>query len=386
MILHLISSPVFLEYVITQFEHVNKGNNQYCYIYTFDKDKNKIADRSEIKAVQRDSDEYFALLDELDKYEALILHSLNPAYYTFVLNAPDSLKIFCIVFGTEIYTVFKKIRNKTYLPKTRILFFFSKEHINEALKPVYRFLVGRKSNTYYTRKSLQRIDYIAMTVSEVHKFLVDSGLTKAQFIEFGYYSIEETIGEELIDKIIDENNIFIGNSSSFSNNHLEVFNVLAREDLGDKEIYVPLSYGNQYLRKVITKVGFRKFGERFRPLLTFLPIQEYNEIILRCGFVIMNHLRPQARGNILTALWLGAKVFFNSDTLYYQELRQKGLLIFSISEISEDPEKAFTRLSTTEIEHNRKILSELYGQNIVLSRTKKLVETALSGNNKETKG
>jgi len=373
MILHLITSPIFLNYIISQFENVNKDNNEYYYLYSNLQDKNKLPDSPDIKLLPVNSLEYFALADDLDKYDTLILHSLNPAFYKFVLKAPENLNIVWMVFGTEIYTVFKKIRNQSYLPKTWKLFLFSKEYIIDLLKPVYRFFVGKKTNESYTKECLMRIDYIGLTVKKTLQYLVDSNLTKAQFVEFGYYSIEETIGKELIDKKIADDNILIGNSSSWSNNHLDAFELLDPASIKNKKIYVPLSYGDPYLRKRIEKAGYQKFGDQFVPLLEFLSRQEYNEIMIQCGFVIINHMHPQARGNILTALWLGAKVFLNSNTIYYPELKEKGLVIFPASDIKDNPDQAFQKLSVSEVDNNRKILMKLYNHNAVLERTKKLV-------------
>jgi len=374
MILHLISSPIFLSYVINQFENVNKDKNEYYYIYSNLKDRNRIPNNINIKSLQINSQGYFTLIDDLAKYDVLILHSLKPDFYKFVLNAPEKLNIVWIVFGFEIYEVFKKIRKQSYLPKTWKLFMFSKEYIIDVLKPIYRFFIGRKTNKSYTKECLKRIDYVALTVKKTLQYLIDTNLTKAQFIEFGYYSIEETIGKELIDKRIIDDNILLGNSSSWSNNHLDAFDLFNQANIKNKKIFVPLSYGEPYLRKRIAKAGYHKFGNQFIPLVEFLPKQEYNEIMLQCGFVIMNHMRPQARGNIITALWLGAKVFLNRHSIYYQELKDKGLLIYSTAEIEDNPDKAFQILTISEVDNNRKILSELYNYNLVLSRVKKLVE------------
>jgi len=152
--------------------------------------------------------------------------------------------------------------------------------------------------------------------------------------------------------------------------------LLDKKIIGNRNIFVPLSYGEPHVMKKVSRAGYRRFGRQFKPLLEFLPKDEYNKIILKCGYVIMNHLRPQARGNIVTALWLGAKVFLNKETIYYKELQEKGLVIFPVSEIIDNPGRAFEKLSQSDIDNNRRILFELYNHDRVLSRTKKLVEIA----------
>ncbi len=116
------------------------------------------------------------------------------------------------------------------------------------------------------------------------------------------------------------------------------------------------------------------FEELFIPLTDFLPREEYNRILLKCGFVIMNHLRPQARGNIVTALWMGARVFLNKENIMYQEFTEKGIHVSPLSDIEEQGEEAFVRLSDEQVEHNRKILIAQYAHKEVLNKTRTLVK------------
>lgn len=378
MILHLISSSVFVNYIISQFEKVNKDNNRYYFVGSTTIDKNKLPYDAKINFILKNSPEYFSLIDNLDKYNGLILHSLHPSFYKFVLNAPKSLKITWIFFGAEIYSTFKEFKSKILLPKTIQFTRGTKDYYIELFKPFYRKLIGRKTNESYIKACLKRIDFFALSQKSTHQFIINNKLSNAEFVDFSYYSIDETVGTELFNKKVAGDNILVGNSASLSNNHLDIFEVLKNAGISDKNIFVPLSYGKPYLVKKVINEGERIFGLQFKPIVDFMPKKDYNTLILDCGYIIMNHLRPQARGNIITGLWLGAKVFLNEGTILFDEFREKGIIISPISEIKENPEMAFKKLSNSDIENNRKILLDLYNFESILKRTQNLVNRLLN--------
>ena len=59
--------------------------------------------------------------------------------------------------------------------------------------------------------------------------------------------------------------------------------------------------------------GAAALGERFDALTDWMPIEAYNTRIARCGFVVMNHRRQQAVGNICAALYKGASVYLRRE-------------------------------------------------------------------------
>jgi hypothetical protein len=374
MILHLITSKIFVGYAVDQFEAVHRNNNCYYFIGSSMTDKESVPPDTNIRFIFRNSKEYNALVKNLGSYDALILHSLHPSMFRFVLDAPPGLPIAWIFFGQEIYNTFRRFRLKVLLPETRKYFRATTDFYLELIKPLYRKLIGKKTNESYVRDCLKRINFFATPQEKTYQFLYDQGMTKARFVDFSYYSIEESVGKELLEKKVSGNAILVGNSSSLTNNYFDTFDLLSRSGIDNKDIVVPLSYGDFRLGKRVKKLGYKKFGDRFHPISDFLPRAEYNRLMLGCSFVIMNHLRPQARGNIVTALWLGAKVFMNKENLFYHDFIEKGFIVFPVSDIEEKRGEAFQKITIEEVEKNRKILSELYSYDKVLIRTRQLVD------------
>jgi hypothetical protein len=192
------------------------------------------------------------------------------------------------------------------------------------------------------------------------------------FIPFTYYPIEFIFKNESIK--IQGNDILLGNSASYTNNHIEAIDILSKLNLGNRQVNIPLSYGNTSYANSIIQYAKNVLPNNNKPLTDFLHLQEYNVLLSNCGIVIMNHYRQQAVGNVLAALYLGAKVFLNNTT-FYQYLKRIGCVIFLIDDyLINQQADALEILSDEEIEHNRKILRVEIGIDNVVYNLKKSIE------------
>ncbi|MDQ7985757.1 TDP-N-acetylfucosamine:lipid II N-acetylfucosaminyltransferase [Pseudomonas sp. G34] len=126
-------------------------------------------------------------------------------------------------------------------------------------------------------------------------------------------------------------NIQIGNSADSSNNHLEILEMLAPFCGEDIAIYAPLSYGNEEYARSVIRAGKEKFGDKFKPLTEFMPVDQYLEFLGRVDIAIFNHRRQQAMGNIITLLGLGKKVYMRSDITPWSMFKKIGVKVYDIS-------------------------------------------------------
>ena len=111
--------------------------------------------------------------------------------------------------------------------------------------------------------------------------------------------------------------------------------------------------------------------KNFKPLTEFMSINEYHKIISSCSIVIMNHIRQQALGNIISMMYFGAKVFLNKKNPIYSFFLSQGAVIFSIDMIND--ESISRKLTKKEIEINRNILNQYWSREVMLEKTKKLI-------------
>lgn len=129
-------------------------------------------------------------------------------------------------------------------------------------------------------------------------------------------------------------NILIGNSADPSNNHLEIFSKIRGYASEDIKIYCPLSYGNQDYAQKILKYGFSLFGEKFIPLESLLPYDQYFELLAKVDIGMFNHSRQQGMGNMVSLLGFGKKVYLQSRVSTWEFFQNHGVKVFDIKQVN----------------------------------------------------
>lgn len=124
-------------------------------------------------------------------------------------------------------------------------------------------------------------------------------------------------------------NFFVGNSDTPTNNHLDTFNLLKRFRRENIMIYAPLSYHVGKYAKYIARIGRWLFGDKFTPILDFLPREQYLAMMDSMDVCVMNHRRTQAGGNVSAFIAKGKKVFLNPNSTLYWFYKNLGVEVFS---------------------------------------------------------
>lgn len=130
--------------------------------------------------------------------------------------------------------------------------------------------------------------------------------------------------------------IQVGNSADPTNNHQQVFERLDKLDVQNNvdKIYCPLSYGNPAYAAEIKHLGEVMFGDKFYPLMDFMPLSQYNEILDEVDIAIFAHNRQQAMGNTINLLGRGKTVYMRADTSSYALLTKLGIKVFVLDDLS----------------------------------------------------
>ena len=233
--------------------------------------------------------EVFKLIKEINKAEKIFIHSLFSSHLVLLLFLQPWLqkKSYWVLWGGDLY--YYKFRNKN-------LKFDSYELTRERLIKDFGHIVALIPGDYDLAKKWYK--------------------TRAQY-HYAFYP--NPVDYKYLDKI--KNNkketdriVFqVGNSADPRNKHIEILNKLSRFKEKNIEIITPLSYGDQEWAKKVYEVGKKLYGAKYKPLLEFLPPEEYGKILNSVDIAIFNHDRQQALGNILALLYLGKKVFIKSD-------------------------------------------------------------------------
>ena len=386
MIYHLVVDEKFIDMALREFEAVAQGLNQAIIL----------GEPRELKYV-KNTDVVFMSLAELkwavssEDCEAVIFHTLHDWSLPVLAAVPEGKPTVWLGWGIDYYG---RLLSAAYpdgllLPRTAALreqlrkegLSFKQLPVKVAnrLRSLLAKLLGRSMS--FSPNSLQRLDYFIPIIEP--EYTLARSLNpwfRAEYVCWNYGTVEDDMSNG-VSTASQGRDILVGNSASFENNHLELFDLLAEcFDLEGRKLIVPLSYGNPWYAEKVIAEGNRLFGDQFVPLTDFLPKEQYIEILDSCGHVFMNHLRQQALGNICIMMLKGAKIYLNAINPLYAWLTGQGAFIDSIDDVNSDsPGKlqVLHPLSDTQRQANRQVIMNHWGRGAQRARTRRLVDVAL---------
>ncbi|MDP2770608.1 MAG: TDP-N-acetylfucosamine:lipid II N-acetylfucosaminyltransferase [Giesbergeria sp.] len=234
-------------------------------------------------------------------------------------------------------------------------------------------------------KLLTRVDIFSPVIDVEHKMACElNAWFKPHYVTWNYGTLEDDmLAEGQSCGVPLGPHILVGNSASFENNHLEIFEYLAHNfDLTGVKIYVPLSYGDDWYKDQIIAAGRAKFGDQFVPLTDFMAKDAYINLLQSCGHVFMNHLRQQALGNICIMMLKGAKLYMNPASPLYRWLLDKGAVVQAIAEPiglnHPTPKQTLIPLTQSEQDQNYSMIQAHWGRDQQRHKTRQLINLAMS--------
>ncbi len=368
MILHLFTDePKFTELAIDIFTQTEISGQ---YIIFSEQKTHPLSERKGVKIINpSDAHSWQQLIESTPQYSLIILHNLFSSNRRFLKELektylPQCPPIAWVFWGAELYGYIEPVT--AFLGKET-----KKLYKQKAKQRIIDFIKRHLYNRYNLKKMLAGAQYICSYIPQDIDLFNQTTHLHLKPLWFTYYPIEKLIDKSIINKnVTEKGNILIGNSGNYTNNHLDSFTILKKFNIPDQQVIVPLSYGGDslYCSQIIEQ-GEKDFGDQFNALTTFVPREKYNQILLSCSTAIFNTYRQQAMGNIITALWLGVRIYLNNFTTSYQYLEGLGLHIFSIQEdLTIQNTNPFVCLSDQEIEENRTILLKEFGLNAVIKK------------------
>lgn len=367
--LHCVQDSIFAKCVVSEFECIKDRINSFYVICTFEKNKNykyinEVKDK--INVVSPINLNKFILKNNIN---VVVLHNILSLHYINILSLPSNVKIVWFAWGKDIYELPKDrpfINLELYLPITK------KALPNYFHKSFYERIKDSLQN-FFLKKVVSKVDFFSGVLTNEYKMISSYPMFRAEEVVFHYTDLKEAPTTLL--NSFEMNNILIGNSGDPSNNHLDIMEKLSKYNLGKRCVYATLSYGgnNEYIQKVITK-GKELWGERFKPLLEYMPINDYKEILSSCGIRIFGHERQQAIGNIGIGLKSGCKIFLSQTSVAYEYYKSIGIQIYTIQNDLNEKELN-KQLVTSEVERNIEIMNQFRSSDVFYKDLIKTVET-----------
>jgi len=394
-IIHVFNDDKFIDPAIKLFESVCPGISEYWVIKketdSFIYVTSKLAKKLNVFN-NKDFDDFIVMINDSDISNTIVFfHALDNKKQEIVTKLSKKIVKVWFIWGYDLYGNWPLLKKTIYEKHTKrfirkFLFQNQKEAIifNNLSFWIFKKLNSFKyflpskvirvlKNNYDTLffKAANEIDIIVPVIPNESEFTKRIGL-KAFYAPFTYGCIEDLLGDKTNQNVLNSKNILVGNSADPTNNHIEIFMKLSKMDLGERRVYVPLSYGgNEKYKAFLIKMGERLIGKNFYPLTTFMSLEKYNEILLSCGVLIFNHVRQQGVGNIITMGYLGAKIFINSKSPVYRFYKDFGIIFFDINSLKDSE---ICPLSKKDYENNKKLLFELYSEDSVKEKINELLK------------
>lgn len=374
-ILHFVTDEKFTDYAIQQFSAPEMESVFVLIPSNWAPDSVMYCLNDSVKIIKQRSPEFSQLLTHLGDYSAIILHGMHWGnWQTPILKVvPNHVKVAWMFWGGEIYGR-SDCPDNFLAPVTALIV---------RVRSFFKGIKGqpqRDINWQIPKELYKRVEYCLTGEAEEYEYaktFLDH--LEMKHIWYTYYSMEETVGT-LINERVSGENVWLGNSATASNNFFDALLRLRWYGLRGCKLIVPLSYGSPWIRNSVARIGNWLFGSRFVPLLEFLPREDYNKLMLDCGTMIMPHYNPQAQGNILTGLWLGMRVYLSERSMTYTFFKRIGASIFSFE--SDFKKYGCTPITEEEFQTNRAVMTKWYGKQHVKQAVRDVV-SILSQNDEQ---
>jgi hypothetical protein len=358
-VLHIANDEKFIDGAIELF-----GYNEHNYLINSDsitKLKFVNSRNKNIFTFKYHSSEYYEFISNF-KPDLIFFHNLSVDHKRILLKIGSQYKVYLYCWGLEMYSDTPKLKNRLYKTKTKKIkqrIFWNHFGLRFYLGTFFYYLTGKYFREIKFKNCLPLIDYIGtVEVEEYNLFKTTFGdLTNhIKYIPFNYY-LKYDFSFSNVQVI--KNNILIGNSANYDNNHLDTFDIIAKNTQVSCSIYVPLSYGgDQFYISIIKEKGYDFFGNKFIPICDFQKLEDYYVFISSIKIALMNHSHQHGMGNIIFLLFQGVKVYMDPINTSYKFLKDKGFKVFDINLFNET---FAIELTVLEKEHNKRMIENIYG-------------------------
>lgn len=344
------------------FDNSGIANNKYYCVSKSRKGLYRLHNEKVLCVSESDAKK---LILEKGLFDVICLHSLYALPLPIIPQINKDVKLVWFSWGYDIYMnpePFTPLLDNVdiYKPETtRLLSEIPRERVS--IKSFIRNGINKFSYLKYQKSLLydciERVDFFAGV------FPIEYDMLKQRYSNFHAQKISHNYihPDEFQNKDIDTPtsitgcNIQLGHSACLEDNHIDVMKDIVDCVDNTANIFCPLSYGGSkyYINEVINK-GKYYFGNRFKALTDFLPLEEYTRIQNSCNKFVLGSIRQQATCNCLTAMWNGLQLYLYKDSINSKQYTEFGLKFSNIDEGINEIEPNIN------IAHNRKIIESIY--------------------------
>ena len=264
---------------------------------------------------------------------------------------------FCSLNNIDVHTTNKIIIHGFFDPNLIKALYKNKKILNKT----YWFIWG---GDLYSAPDTKMDNYVRKNVAGIltsfDKEVYEDKYGKCK----SYYDV--TYPHEIKENMITHNRkengvVHIQINNSADETTLEMLDILSKFKDEPIKISTVLSYvtvGQEDFRMQIMKKGYELFGDKFHPLIEFIPKEEYVNHLASIDIYISNQNRQQGNGNATFIYSLGGKVFLKNNTSVYKKYNSIGIKIFDTYQIKDMSFQDFCHFDEEEKKKSISLLKE----------------------------
>jgi dTDP-N-acetylfucosamine:lipid II N-acetylfucosaminyltransferase len=316
------------------------------------------------------------IFKNIKRDDRVFVHWFQDAVMSYIDSMPADVRLYLVFWGGDFLSQTKELSDFNYDPLTKeYLRKTSRVRISGGLigyakRAVYEFQQSRarrateREQVAVRKRFMQRLNYFChWNHKDVEKVVSVFG-GKPEFLHFYYGGgLDQIPGANLTTQKANHSHVWLGNSDTPTNNHLDAFELLKRFRNDRMSITCPLSYGfgDGSYGNFIDQAGAAAFGQQWRSIRKMMALNDYLRMQEDVDIAIMCHNRSQASGNIIAFMKMGKKVYLKEESTIYSLLIEKGLKIFGVTALERETFEEFAKpLSVEESNMNSKLITDLF--------------------------
>lgn len=375
-IVHLARDEKFIPLMVSLFEEAFPGRNRFVVARKRRARQRFVAEAPNVVFREPLRMRLGWIGADLAGADIVVVHSMTRIFVRPLLALPDRCKVVWIGWGYDYYPLIERMQGSMTLPRTRALAQGAGEETEGDPAPAGWRTLWRRVAPPRAPAIVQvapRIDAFVVIPCEQQAVRAALPQLRARFHELPLITVEDAFERGAAE--MDGPDVLVGNSATSSNNHVEAFEMLRHHLPPQGRLVVPLSYGDRRYGQRVAELAREWFGERVDALRDWMPIDAYNDRLSRCGFVVMNHCRQQAAGNIGAALYKGATVYLRPENPLFGFYRTLGAHVRSTEDLERAEGTGLVALTAGQRDHNRRVMLAYYRRDAVVGAIRALPAT-----------
>lgn len=375
-IVHLARDEKFIPLMISLFEEALPGQNHFVVARKRRAKRRFVVDAPQVVFREPWRFRLGLIGADIGDADIVVVHSMTRMFLPALRSLSSACRLVWIGWGYDYYPLIERRVGPMTLPRTCALAEGAgadegDEQPQGARQSWWKRLVPAKAPAVAC--IAERIDVVVVIPCDIDLLRDALPQLRARHHELPLITVEDAF--ELGAPSMEGPDILVGNSATSSNNHVEAFELLRRCLPASSRLVVPLSYGNREYGNRVATLGRDWFGDRLDTLIEWMPLEAYNRCLGSCGFVLMNHCRQQAAGNIGAALYKGATVYLRPDNPLFSFYQRLGAHVRSTIDL-EAPGAKLEALTAGQRQDNRRVMLAYYGRGAVLDAIRRLPAAA----------